>query len=115
MRDKRIDSRERLLHIRKAILDIERYTSELDEKDFLENDMTQDAVLLQFIIIGEAIVHVDADILNKYDYPWYKIRAFRNFIAHEYFSIKMITVWETTQKELNGLKALINDIIETEF
>jgi uncharacterized protein with HEPN domain len=115
MRNKRVDSRERLLHIQKAILDIERYTRDLDLIDFLESDMTQDAVLLQFIIIGEAIVHVESDILDKYQYPWYKVRAFRNFIAHEYFSIKMSTVWETTQQELNGLKVIINEIIETEF
>jgi uncharacterized protein with HEPN domain len=115
MRNKRVDSRERLLHIQKAILDIERYTADLDLIDFLKSDMTQDAVLLQFIIIGEAIVHVESDILDKYQYPWYKVRAFRNFIAHEYFNIKMSTVWETVQQDLNGLKVIINEIIETEF
>ena len=79
--------RARLEHIQNAIERIKAYTAALNEGDFLSNSMLQDAVLHQFSIIGEAIVHVDNDILERYDYPWYAVRAFRNYIAHEYFGI----------------------------
>lgn len=34
--------------------------------------MLQDAVMMQFIIIGEAIVNVENEKLDKYDYPWHR-------------------------------------------
>jgi len=30
--------------------------------------------MYQLIIIGEAVVHIDNELLTKYPYPWYKIR-----------------------------------------
>ena len=63
MRNKRLDSKERLLHIQKSILDIERFLNDTDEDEFLNNELLHNAVLMQFIIIGEAITHVDNDIL----------------------------------------------------
>jgi uncharacterized protein with HEPN domain len=63
MRNKRLDSKERLLHIQKSILDIERFLNDTAEDEFLNNELLHNAVLMQFIIIGEAITHVDNDIL----------------------------------------------------
>jgi len=115
MKDKRMDNKERILHIQKAILDIEKFLKNTDEKEFLNNEILHNAVLMQFIIIGEAVVHVDENILNKYEYAWYKVRSFRNLIAHEYFNIKLIAVWEITQKDLDDLKIVIDEIIKKEF
>jgi len=114
MKDSRMDSKERLLHIQKAILDIEKFLKNADENEFLQNEILHNAVLMQFIIIGEAIVHVDNRILEHYNYSWYKVRAFRNMIAHEYFNIKLSAVWEITQKDLLTLKSMIDTIIKNE-
>lgn len=115
MKDKLLDNKNRLCHILQAIADIERFLGAANDKEFSDNDMMHNAVLMQFIIIGEAIIHVDERILEKYDYPWYKIRAFRNLIAHEYFNIKLSAVWGITQKELPSLKNEIETIIQNEF
>ena len=70
---------------------------------------------MQFIIIGEAITRVDSDILERYDYPWYKVRSFRNLIAHEYFNIKLSAVWYLIQTDLSALKHMVGKIIKSEF
>ncbi len=115
MKDSTLDSKERLCQIQKAISDIERFLRNVDEHDFVHNDLVHNAVLMQFIIIGEAIGHVGESIIGKYDYPWYKVRAFRNLIAHEYFNIKIAAVWHITQEDLHELKRVINSILQNEF
>ena len=106
---------ERLRHILVAINQINEFTETVSELEFMKNALINNAVLYQFTIIGEAIVHVDDDILEKYDYPWYKVRAFRNLIAHEYFGIQLSAVWAVVQHDLPTLKKMVTMIIEREY
>ena len=105
----------RLEQILKAISEIEHYVEGLNKIDFCENRMVQDAVLMQFIVIGESINCVENEKLGKFDYPWYKVKSFRNMIAHEYYNIKMSAVWEIIQKDLPGLKSTIAVILKSGF
>ncbi|MDR1332131.1 MAG: DUF86 domain-containing protein [Tannerella sp.] len=106
--------RERLEHIRDAVMRIKSYTASLTESDFLTDNMLQDAVLYQFSIIGEAIAHVSDDLLCKYDYPWYAVRSFRNYITHQYFGINLAKVWATVAINLPELETVLNRIIDSE-
>ena len=115
MKDSHIESQKRLEHIETSIADIEKFVEGVDVKLFCENDMLNNAVLLQFIIIGEAIIHVEKEKLDKYDYAWYKVRSFRNMIAHEYFNVKLTAVWEIIQKNLPQLKSVVKTILSKEF
>lgn len=115
MKDSNMESLIRLQHILQAIATIEKFTKGETEKTFCENDMLQDAVMMQFIIIGEAIIHVENEKLDKYKYPWYKVKSFRNMIAHEYFNIKFSAVWQIVENELEQLKMIVNTILEKEF
>lgn len=115
MRNKSISNRERLEHIAEAISAIQNFIEGHTKETFLTNLVLINATLFQFSIIGEAIVHVDNDILEKYGYPWYKVRAFRNFIVHEYHAIEFRVVWETANKDLPELNKMIEVILENEF
>ena len=115
MKDRRLESLKRLQHIEQAIYAIQNHISCETVESFCEKSILQDAVLFKFTIIGEAINHVEDDILEKYDYPWYKVRSFRNLIAHEYFNIKMIAVWQIIITDLPKLNEVILTIIKNEF
>jgi uncharacterized protein with HEPN domain len=115
MRNNNEQSLFRLNHILRALNAIETYMRDVKEDEFTENEMLLDAVLLQFIIIGEAIVHIGREKLDKYDYPWFKVRAFRNFIAHEYFEIKPGAVWKIIRVDLPELRTMIETVIRNEF
>lgn len=115
MKDKARDSHERLIHIRKAVNEIERFTTGCNESQFINDEMLSSAVLFQFSLIGEAIIHVDQALLEKYDYPWFKVRAFRNLVAHEYFDIRLVSVWKIVEKELPEFNYIIGKIIDSEF
>ena len=108
-------NKQRLIHITKACEKIAQYVGKLKIHNFLSDSKVQDAVLYQLIIIGEAVVHIDNEILEKYDYPWFKIRALRNYAAHEYFNIQMWTIWEIATRHNNELHEMINEILKKEF
>jgi len=104
MRDNSITGKERLEHILKAIADIADFVKDASKESYLHDAVLINATLFQFAIIGEDIVHVDDDLLAKYDYPWYQVRGFRNFILHEYHAIEFRIVWEAIQNDLPELK-----------
>ena len=111
MKKNKPTSKERVEHILQAIDLINSFSLEHHLETFLQDDKTISACLYQFAIIGEAILHIDYDILEKYSYPWYKIKAFRNFILHEYHGIEMKTVWDTITKFLPGVKEIMERIL----
>ena len=115
MKDKHIESQKRLAHILNAIEEIEAFVKDESLDSFCENFILNHAVLYNFSIIGEAIIHVEESKLEKYDYPWYKVRAFRNMIAHEYFNIRLEAVWPIISKNLPELKAVVIEILKREF
>lgn len=101
-----------LKHILDAINQIGRYVSGLEKAAFLEDPKTQDAVVRQFEIIGEAVMHLDETVKEKHSsLPWQRIVDMRNKLIHEYFGVDMELVWETIVEELPTLKSSVNDIL----
>jgi uncharacterized protein with HEPN domain len=115
MKNRKENSKRRLEQIEKSIVEIEIYVTDESCESFCSKNILHDAVLLQFIIIGESITHVENEILAKYEYPWYKVRSFRNLIAHEYFNIKLEAVWQIIENNLPELKSMILLILKKEF
>jgi uncharacterized protein with HEPN domain len=106
--------KERVEHVLEAIDLIKKFVEGVDENTFLKDQKIQSAVQYQFLIIGEAIRHIDDQILNKYEYPWHIPRSFRNFIIHVYHGIKMERIYYATQ-DLNILEKEIQNILNNEF
>ena len=106
--------KERLEHIKAAIMQINSFVQDISLDDFMSDIMRQDAVLYQFIIISEAIRHVNNTLLGKYDYPWHIPRSFRNFIAHEYHKIRLESVYNAAS-DLDELLKTIDLILIKEF
>ena len=106
--------KERVKSILNAIRLIRQFVEDEDEISFSKDIKLQSAVQYQFLIIGEAIRHIDDEILAKYNYPWHIPRSFRNFIIHVYHGIKVERIYYATQ-DLNGLEEQINRILTNEF
>lgn len=115
MKDHHLESQKRLQHILEAIKAIEQYVKEANADMFVQDSLLHDAVLFQFTVIGEAITHVENQKLEKYNYPWYKVRSFRNLIAHEYFNVKLHAVWQIIESDLQPLKETIQMMLQNEF
>ncbi len=110
MKNRPFADQERIAHILEAIGLIEEFIQDVDRNVFLQNKQIQSAVLYQFLIIGEAVASLSLELTDQYPYHWYKPKAFRNFIAHEYFGIKMWVVWNTVIHEIPKLKSVLLSI-----
>lgn len=67
---------------------IQRFVEEVDEQDFIADEMRQSAVLQKLLIIGEAAARISETFRNQYiEVPWTDIVGFRNIVVHEYFAV----------------------------
>lgn len=91
-------------HILQAIGRIERYTGELDEVGFLQNELVQDAVIRNLEIIGEASRNIERhfpDFVTAHpELPLAFAYQMRNAISHGYFKVDFGIVWTTIQRNL---------------
>lgn len=115
MKPDKPSGRERIQHILDAILIIQNLTEGYSSDDFERDIKTYYACLYQYAVIGEAIGKIETSILQKYDYPWHKVRSFRNFVIHEYHAIDIRVVWDTTRLILPDFRELLERIMENEF
>ena len=101
-------------HIQQAASVALSFVEGLDKNDFLADKRTQQAVLMNFIIIGEAATKVMdgySDFTQAHpEVPWRSMRNMRNRMAHGYFDIDLDVVWETVQEWLPALLKQLPDV-----
>lgn len=105
-----------LEHIVEAIERIHRYVEDLSEVVFLDDEKTQDAVVRNFEIIGEAAHNIERYHPNYAeahpDVPWALMYAMRNRVAHGYFQVDYELLWQTIQEDLPELHEQVQQLIE---
>ena len=92
------------------------FTEGMAKPDFLADRKTQQAVILNLIVIGEAASKIAAEFPEFASahpaLPWQQMRGMRNRMAHGYFDIDLDVVWETVQASLPVLLRQIIEIVE---
>lgn len=87
------------------------YVQGVSKEDFLVDKRTQQAVILNIMVIGEAATKLLTDhsafLAEHPDVPWRNMKGMRNRIAHGYFDINLDVVWETVKTALPELLARI--------
>jgi len=101
-------------HISDCISKIEEYTRGGREEFFLDTK-TQDAVIRNLEVIGQAIKDFGAEdlIADFKDIPWNEISGMRNILAHQYLGVSINTTWAVIEKDLQPLKTAINSILKS--
>lgn len=103
-----------LLHIRDAIIQIEEYVEGYSFEKFTQDRKTQDAVIRQLEIIGEATTNLEETFKDKNsEIPWREIADFRNVLVHEYWEVDLEIVWKAVQEDVRALKEALLPIIST--
>jgi uncharacterized protein with HEPN domain len=93
-----------------AIMRIELYIA--DGKDaFFGDEKTQDAVIRQVSIIGEAASKLPSSMKTAHpSIPWKQIVGMRNIIIHDSADTDLPTVWNVAARDLPRLKRTIRSI-----
>lgn len=101
-------------HILQAIGWIKEYVQGMDEASFVRDRRTQDAVIRNFEIIGEASRNVERrypEFAEQHpEVPWAVAYEMRNVLAHSYFKVDLAVVWRTIQADLPVLEAQIAEL-----
>lgn len=105
-----------LQHIIDAIARIQRYVAGMSEPGFTADEKTQDAVVRNFEVIGEAARHVQTqheDFAAAHpEVPWTLMYAMRNRVSHGYFQVDWALIWKTVQGDLPGLRLQVERLLE---
>ena len=96
-----------------CIARIEEYTKGQSQADFVNDFKTQDAVLHNLEIIGEAVKAIPEDFRTKYpQVEWSKIIGLRDIIAHRYFGVDFEIIWDVVRTKLIDLEKSIKSMLE---
>ena len=100
-------------HILNCVNKIRSYTKNMSEKQFLESDLIQDAVIRNFEIIGEATKQLSKEFRNTHKHiPWRDIAGMRDILIHDYIGVDIWAVWDTVKKYIPELKINLEQIVE---
>ncbi len=99
--------REWSVHLRdiiESITKIRDYTRGMDKSSFVDDIKTQDAVIRNLAVIGEATRVLPEEIKERApSIEWRKITALRNILIHEYFGVSIDIVWDVVENKLDEL------------
>ncbi len=112
MKKNKFSDKERLIHILASVNFIIKYTADLNEDEFLRDEILKRAIVREFEVLGEAANYISKDVQTKYDnIEWTKIISLRNRLIHEYLDVNYRTVWEIVEEEINNLKENVEIIL----
>jgi uncharacterized protein with HEPN domain len=107
MRDERLLIRD----IPAAIDRIDTYTHGMNYESFARDKKTADAVIFNFLIVGEAVKLLPQNVTAGYpEIPWRQIAGMRDKLTHAYFSIDYELVWKTISVVLPQFRSVLQKI-----
>jgi len=82
---------------------------------FLGDRKTQDAIIRNIEIIGEAVKNISDVLKEKYsEIEWKEIAKTRDKLIHSYFGTDLDIVWDIINMDIPRLKKQIKEIIQKE-
>jgi len=107
------DDRIYLGHILEAVDKVITYTKD-GYSYFADDAKTQDAVVRNFEIIGEAARKVSDATKQQYpNLPWKAMIGLRNILIHDYAGVDLNRVWDVIQNHLPTLKSDLEKILNS--
>jgi uncharacterized protein with HEPN domain len=87
--------------IREALRRTASYVAGMAYESFVADTKTQDAVIRNLEILGEAAKNLSAELRANYpSVPWHSIAGTRDRLIHHYFGVNLDIVWRIITVEL---------------
>ncbi len=99
--------------VRGAIQRILMYTAGMAYESFVTDIKTQDAVIRNLEIVGEATKNLTDIFRAQYPLiPWKSMAGTRDRLIHQYFGVNLDIVWQIIVTELPAVAIQLHDIDE---
>lgn len=80
------------------------YVRGMSYDDFLDDTKTQDAVLRNVQVIGEAVKQLSPSLRESHpEIPWRQMAGLRDKITHDYFGMNYDIVWFVAKADVSQL------------
>lgn len=104
--------RDFLIDIEDAISRILEYTAGMNWDEYLSDSKTQDAVVRNLEVIGEATKNLSDEFRDQHTrIPWRDMAGTRDRLMHHYFGVNQEVVWQIVEHDLPALKGQIEQVI----
>ena len=105
------DDRVYIEHILQSIDRIQNYILGKDHDSFTGDQLTQDAVVRQLEIVGEATKRISKELrLKNPQVPWADMAGMRDVLIHDYIDVDSDIIWKTASESISLLKDLLNNL-----
>jgi uncharacterized protein with HEPN domain len=108
--------RDHLRHMLAAAREVIEFVDGLNREAFMADRRTQQAVIMNLLIIGEAaakILEADPEFAGSHSsVPWRNMRGMRNRMIHGYFETNFDLVWETVSVEIPPLIVRLSGMLD---
>ena len=100
-----------LSDIQEAVRRIKVYINGMTYEIFLTDTKTQDAVIRNLEVIGEAVKNLSMEFRDQYpNVPWKSIAGVRDRLIHHYFGVDLEIVWNIVMAELPDVALQVAEI-----
>ena len=107
--------RDYLEHMLAAIARIKEFTANMPEATFMDDTRTQDAVIRNLEILGDAarnVMHRHPEFARAHpSVPWRRAYEMRNAVSHGYFAVDLDTIWRTIRDDLPAVEAQVTALL----
>jgi uncharacterized protein with HEPN domain len=106
-------ARPHLILIEQALDQIDSYRP-ASEREFLDQQIAQDAILMRLQQIGENLIKIRdlaPEAFERVPESWNKLIGLRNVISHAYDTIEVEIIWEIISQELTPFRSTIKTAI----
>ena len=103
----------RVLHMLQALERIVQETSETSRDRLFFDDRLTRAIILDFIVLGEAANNVTEEYSAAHpEVPWSDIAGFRHKLVHDYSGIDFGILWDAMTKDVPALLPMFRKLVE---